>query len=327
MPHPLRAESGRNRFFGDFEIMINSELLVQDALQRVFNDPNLTFDKTHFAGGLTNYNYIMEIHGKHYVVREPGVLTERMLNRPAEQSNNIIASELGINSACIYFDPKTGIKICEYIPHSMTLAALDPGSPNCLRSVAALLKTTHASPKPFSNTFNWENELLKYERLTQDQCGQLFSDYPFLKEQLLHYIHTHVASFETIPCHNDTVPENFLMDTEANQPYLIDWEYSGMNDPTWDIAMYIAESHLSNRAIVEFFSYYYGASGPTRDELSKIRCFIMAQDLLWSIWALVRHYSGEDFLDYCYNRYNRFRRNLKNLEENEHTSLSDMVKW
>ena len=50
------------------------------------------------------------------------------------------------------------------------------------------------------------------------------------------------------------------MDTVSQRPYLIDWEYSGMNDPAWDIAMYICESRLSSRAIAEFFSYYYALS-------------------------------------------------------------------
>ena len=211
--------------------------------------------------------------------------------------------------------------------HSHTFAALDPSSSECLRNVAALLKTTHASPKPFSNTFDWTAELRKYEHLIQGLDGQLFSDYPYLKEHLFHFIERTVSSFESIPCHNDTVPENFLMDTVTRQPYLIDWEYSGMNDPTWDIAMYIGESRLAGPAITEFFSYYFGSAGASRQEMAKIRCFIMAQDLLWSIWALVRHYSGEDFLDYCYNRYNRFRRNLKALTQDPDSSVASMVKW
>ena len=307
--------------------MNTREQLVQSTLREVFHDPTILYDKSHFAGGLTNYNYIMGIHGKLYIIREPGVMTEQMLNRPAEQANNVIASELGINSVCVYFDKHSGIKIREYMEHSRTFAALDPSSSECLRNVAALLKTTHASPKPFSNTFDWTAELRKYEHLAQSLNGQLFSDYPYLKEHLFHFIEETVASFESIPCHNDTVPENFLMDTATRRPYLIDWEYSGMNDPTWDIAMYIGESRLSSPAITEFFSYYFGSAGASRQEVAKIRCFIMAQDLLWSVWGLVRHYSGEDFLDYCYNRYNRFRRNLRALSQNPDSSVASMVKW
>ena len=144
---------------------------------------------------------------------------------------------------------------------------------------------------------------------------------------LLEFISRNVTSFEQYPCHNDTVPENFLMDPVSRRPYLIDWEYSGMNDPTWDIAMYILESRLSGHAVSEFFSYYYGAAGPMQSELMKIKCFAMAQDLLWSVWAVVRHYSGEDFLDYCYNRYNRFRRNLKYLSKDTAYPIAEMVKW
>lgn len=307
--------------------MNKTEALVQHALRKVFADDTIVYDKSHFAGGLTNYNYIMDIHGKDYVVREPGLMTERMLNRPAEHINNIIASELGINSVCVYFDQHSGIKVSEYIPNGKTFAVLNPGASECLRSVAALLKTTHASPKPFPNIFDWETELLKYEKIAQDLHGQLFSDYPYLKESLLSFIAKNAGPFESYPCHNDTVPENFLMDCGKHRPYLIDWEYSGMNDPAWDIAMYIGESRLSSHAISEFFSYYYGAKGPLHAELMKIKCFIMAQDLLWSIWALVRHYSGEDFLDYCYNRYNRFRRNLRQLNKDPLYPLAEMVKW
>lgn len=307
--------------------MNKTEQLVQRTLRKVFADDTIVYDKSHFAGGLTNYNYIMTIHGKTYVIREPGVMTDRMLNRPVEQVNNVIASELGVNSVCVYFDQESGIKISEYIENGKTFAALDPCASDCVRAVAALLKTTHASPKVFSNVFDWEAELSKYERIVLDQNGQLFSDYPYLKEKLFQFIRQNVSSFESIPCHNDTVPENFLMNTVIGRPYLIDWEYSGMNDPTWDIAAYVGESRLTRHAIDELFSYYYGAKGPTREELVKIKCFIMAQDLLWSVWAVIRHYSGEDFLDYCYNRYNRFRRNLKALSKDNTFPVSDMVKW
>ena len=114
--------------------MNTREQLVQSTLREVFHDPTILYDKSHFAGGLTNYNYIMRIRGKLYIIREPGVMTEQMLNRPAEQANNVIASELGINSVCVYFDE-----------HSHTFAALDPSSSECLRNVAALLKTDRKS--------------------------------------------------------------------------------------------------------------------------------------------------------------------------------------
>ena len=60
------------------------EELIQLTLRRFFHDETLRFDKSRFAGGLTNYNYIMTIHGKDYVIRQPGGMTERMIDRQTE---------------------------------------------------------------------------------------------------------------------------------------------------------------------------------------------------------------------------------------------------
>lgn len=49
------------------------------------------------------------------------------------------------------------------------------------------------------------------------------------------------------PCHNDLVAENFLK-AEDGTIYLIDWEYSGMNDPMWDIAALFLESNFTDES-------------------------------------------------------------------------------
>jgi len=53
---------------------------------------------------------------------------------------------------------------------------------------------------------------------------------------------------------------------------------------------------------------------------------MVAQDLLWTVWALIRHYNGEDFLDYCNIRYERFRRNVKAISKEIDCSIYDFVK-
>ena len=73
-----------------------TEQNIEHILHQIFNDENISYDHSRFAGGLTNYNYFVEIHGDEYIVREPGVSTELMINRFAEHVNNDIASKLGI---------------------------------------------------------------------------------------------------------------------------------------------------------------------------------------------------------------------------------------
>jgi len=275
---------------------------------------------------MTNNNFFMEIQGATYVIREPGFKTEEIIDRAVEEQNNKIASDLGINSECVYFDRESGVKISRYIDRAQTFTSLNPASTQATHSAAALLNRLHTSPTPFSNHFCWETELSKYESIVHAMNCSLFSDYEQCRQQLTAFVRRHVHALSCAPCHNDTVPENFLMSRKNNASYLIDWEYSGLNDPAWDVAMYIAESCLPQPAIVKFLSYYYGFYPVSHGELMKLKCFVMAQDLLWSVWAMIRYYSGEDFLDYLYNRYNRFRRNLSSLLQGNTVSLAEMVR-
>jgi len=298
--------------------------LVQRKLRLIFHDDSIIFDKSRFAGGLTNYNYIMEIHGTEYVVRQPGGMTNQMIDRKIEKVNNAIACELGLNSECYYFDEISGIKISYYLKNSKNIAQADPCDAKSIKAVSDLIKKTHSSVKSFPNLFDWQIELEKYEQIVRDMKGDFFFDYKDLKKRLLEFEENYIHDTLLVPCHNDTVPENFVID-ENNRTYLIDWEYAGMNDPNWDVAAYILESKLTESAIRDLILDYYGKT-PTEDEIIKIKFFMLAQDLLWTVWALIRHYNGEDFLDYCNIRYERFRKNLKALTSSTDYPIAELVK-
>ncbi|MEG6510330.1 choline kinase family protein [Desulforamulus ruminis] len=299
------------------------EELVQEKLRQAFHNENLVFDKSRFAGGLTNYNYIMDIAGVEYVIRQPGGMTEQIIDRKMERINNQIASEFGVNSDCIYFDETSGIKISLHIENSQNMAQANPSAPQNLETVSRLMKKIHSFPKHFSNRFDWQRELDKYERIIQQQRGDFFFDYTTLKAQLVDFVQKNIKSTIFVPCHNDTVPENFIIDA-AGRIYLIDWEYSGMNDPCWDVAAYMLESKLSDEAIQYFIQSYFDHPLTPMEEL-KIKSFMMAQDLLWTAWALIRHYNGDDFLEYCCVRYERFRKNIKTMTKSPHCSIAGMV--
>lgn len=299
------------------------EELVEKKLRFVFDDDSIIFDKSRFAGGLTNYNYIMDINGIEYVIRQPGGMTSLMIDRNIEKVNNHIASELGLNSDCIYFDEFSGIKISVYIKNSKNVALLDPCASSNLKAVSTLMKKTHSSPKHFSNSFDWALELEKYEQIAYELNGELFFDYQGLKKKMVDFVQENMKDLVSVPCHNDTVPENFVIDDE-NVAYLIDWEYAGMNDPSWDVAAYILESKLSEESIEYLILDYYGQL-PTITEITKIKCYIIIQDLLWTVWALIRHYNGDDFLDYCGLRYERFRKNIEAITLSSDYSIAEMV--
>lgn len=303
---------------------MNIEDLIQIQLRQIYNDDSIIFDKTRFAGGLTNYNYIMNIKGIEYVIRQPSAMTHLMIDRKIEKINNNIATNIGLNAECIHFDEDTGIKISKYIKESKNIGEANPLCKENIKIAVNLMKKIHLTDNKFPNIFHWEEEIDKYEDIVLGLNGALFSDYPRNKELLLNFMKENIKKTNLVPCHNDTVPENFLIN-QNSEGYLIDWEYSGMNDPAWDLAAYIIESKLDKEAI-EYILLDYYREMPDDQEILKIKSYMMAQDLLWTVWALIRHYDGDDFLDYCMLRYERFKKNIKNILSKPKYTIADMVK-
>lgn len=304
-------------------IEIDIENKITQVLRELFNDAELEFDKSRFAGGLTNYNYLMDIQGQTYVIRKPGALTDQIINRTIEKENNAVACGLGMNSECLYFDDKTGIKISYFIKDSQNFAMANPYDLSQISAVVSHLKTLHNAPALFQNHFDFEEELARYETIVESLKGDLFFDYQSIKQKLLTYQQEKIDPMAYVSCHNDTVPENFLRDGQQ-KTYLIDWEYAGLNDATWDLAAYILESRLPEEEVSAFLNLYYNPVGPTDSILHKIKFFVLAQDLLWTVWALIRHYGGDDFLDYCYMRYERLRENINHLDKLHEMPISKL---
>ena len=60
------------------------------------------------------------------------------------------------------------------------------------------------------------------------------------------------------PCHCDPLCENFL-DT-GERMWIVDWEYSGMNDPMWDLGDLSVEAELRRRQDEEMLRAYFGGA-------------------------------------------------------------------
>ena len=58
------------------------------------------------------------------------------------------------------------------------------------------------------------------------------------------------------PCHCDPTGRN-LLDT-GEKVWLVDWEYSGMNDPMWDLAYFSIESLLDEAGDRALLTAYFG---------------------------------------------------------------------
>ena len=110
------------------------------------------------------------------------------------------------------------------------------------------------------------------------------------------------------PCHCDPLCENFL-DTGARM-WLVDWEYSGMNDPMWDLGDLSVEAGFDVVQEEELLLGYFGAE-PSKAERGRMVIYKAMCDLLWTLWGLIQHANKnpvDDFWAYSLNRFERCKK-------------------
>ena len=103
-----------------------------------------------------------------------------------------------------------------------------------------------------------------------------------------------------------------FMEAQDGTIYLIDWEYSGMNDPMADFAALFLESDFPEETREFFLNYYFQGSIPSGVE-ERIHCYEILWDTLWAQWAVIKEACGDDFGDYGIDRYNRAKTNYNKL--------------
>ena len=263
-------------------------------------------------GGMTNKNYKVMIDDQNYVLRVPGNGTEKMISRVDEIKNAAFAHEIGVDADLIYFNEQTGIKISKFIEDAQTLSPEGAKKPYVMKKICQLLNQLHQCGREMENEFNVYEKIESYEQLLNELKGEYYDDYQLIKQQVLQLKELmDDLEIKLVPCHNDTLAENFIKD-KHDQYYLIDWEYAGMNDPMWDVAAHCLENGF-NSDEEELFLKTYFKQEPKRSYKTRVLVNKIYQDFLWSLWTKVKEASGDDFGDYGIERYNRAKENLKLL--------------
>ena len=93
-------------------------------------------------------------------------------------------------------------------------------------------------------------------------------------------------------CHNDLVHSN-IIGTETVR--LIDWEYSAVGDPYFDLAIVARHHQLKADRVENFLGAYFGTPG--KEHFSRLEAFCRLYDQLAALWYLsVRNQAGHDAL-------------------------------
>lgn len=250
-------------------------------------------------GGMTNQNYLVKTTNKQYIVKFFGKGTEKLINRQDEKYNLELLKDLDLDVKNYLFDIDAGIKVNEYIESAITLDSTSIKTK--FDKIAPILQTIHASGKELRGEFAPFEEIKKYESLIEEKIP--YANYETVREEVFS-LEKRLADLgvDRKSCHIDLVPENFI-ESPQGRLYLIDWEYSSMNDPMWDLAALFLESEFTRQEEEDFLSHYESEQTPVSRE--KIAIYKILQDTIWGLWTVYKEEQGADFGDYGVSRYQR----------------------
>ena len=253
--------------------------------------------------GMTNRSFLFSVNGTKYIMRIPGEGTDQLINRKQEAEVFRTIRGLGLCDDPVYINPDNGYKITRYLEG---VRACDSESLPDLSRCMEKLRRFHKMKLTVPHTFDIFGQIEFYESLWEGNPS-VYRDYTKTKENALS-LRSYIDQQEKDWCltHIDAVPDNFLFYTpegsKDEQLQLTDWEYSGMQDPHVDIAMFCIYSLYDKQQCDRLIDLYFSHSCPDAAR-AKIYCYIAVCGLLWSNWCEYKRKLGVEFGEYSLRQY------------------------
>lgn len=258
-------------------------------------------------GGLTNKNYLIETATEKFVLRIPGEGTQKYINRQFEEHAATVTAELGVNAPVLYFDAGTGVQLCRFIEKSVTMDASEFKRPKAIAKAAYSFRRVHESQVTFLNRFELFSMVDSYLDLLKGKKAELPEGFLHVKKEA-ESVRSALArhALPLAPCHCDPLAENFL-ETE-DRMFLVDWEYSGNNDPMWDLGDLSVEAEFDSEQDECLLRSYFSGQEVQAFDRGRMILYKAMCDLLWTLWGIIQHADrnpADDFWAYSLKRFRR----------------------
>ncbi|MCR4557256.1 MAG: NTP transferase domain-containing protein [Saccharofermentans sp.] len=285
-------DSGSNHLKSDAMVTITSAL---NCKEKDIVDINV------LKKGMTNRSFIFTVKGNKYIMRIPGEGTEKLINRNQEAEVFRTISGLGLCDDPVYINPENGFKITKYLEG---IRSCDPYCEEDLEKCMTKLKAFHDMKLKVAHTFDVFGQIEFYEKLW-DGTPSVYRDYKKTKANVLS-LKKYIDRLKKDNCltHIDAVPDNFLFyqTGKGEELQLTDWEYSGMQDPHVDIAMFCIYSLYDKNMCDRLIDIYFKGRCD-KETRTKIYCYIAMCGLLWSNWCEYKRKLGVEFGEYSLRQY------------------------
>ena len=283
---------------------------LRELAELVFGSPEWTDIQR--LGGMTNHSYkVTRPDGQEYLMRIPGEGTEEMIVRSDERKSTDLACRLGIDSPLLFFGDD-GRKVMRFIHDPQPMSEEVMRRKENLIQAAAIFRKLHTCGEDTGVPFEVFEMADLYERIIREGGVAFYDDYADVKQTVMD-IKAEVdrnGQAPRVPCHNDSLVGNWVLDGEGKL-YLIDWEYSGMNEAMWDLSCLSIEAEYTPENDMQLLDAYYGREA-TVEERKRFAAAKLYVDYLWTLWGLTRvPFDGQFMQDYADMRYDRLKKNIE----------------
>jgi thiamine kinase-like enzyme len=256
------------------------------------------------SGGLTNTNYLVDAEGDRYVVRIPGASTELLaVDRANERHNAAAAATTGVSPRVLEVLEDVDVMVIEYV-EGTTMSSERLRDRGMVPRVASSLRRLHAGPR-FLKDFDMFRLTEFYLRVCEERDYRIPDDF---RDHLRDVAGIERALAErplpSVPCHNDLLAENYIDDGE--QLWIVDFEYSGNNDPTFELGDTAQECGFDPDLRAVLCEAYFGEATPAL--LARMDLQAVMADVGWTLWAAIQaRISGiaYDFWGWAEERWGR----------------------
>lgn len=258
-------------------------------------------------GGLTNLVFRVADADTSYCLRIPGAGTEEYINRAHEAQAAHEVARAGVSPQVLHADPDSGVMVTAFLEGAETM------SPEAFRERAgsparagAAFRQLHDSGARFAFRFELFAMVDEYLEILSGKDVDLPDGYhEVLAESRGLRTALEAHPLPLVACHCDPLCENFL-DT-GERMWIVDWEYSGMNDPMWDLGDLSVEAGFDTAAEEMMLRAYFDGDVPDQDR-GRMVVYKAMCDLLWTLWGLIQHANQnpvDDFQAYAVGRFER----------------------
>jgi thiamine kinase-like enzyme len=273
------------------------------ALDRLACLAGRSWQVSELPGGLTNRNlHVVTDDGElNLVVRwsqgDPELLG---IDRDAEADNTRAAAEAGVGAPVLEYRPDLDMLVIGFL-EGRALDNPDFADAAVLRRSARAVRRLHAGPR-FTGDFDMFARQTAYRRTVERNGYALPPGYDDHADAWHDVRRVLTATARpTVPCNNDLLAANFIDDGE--RVWLIDYEYSGNNDPCFELGNTATECDFTPEQVEAYVEAYFGS--PTRADLARVRLQALCSEYGWSLWGYIQ--AAASPIDYDFEEWGRTR--------------------